>query len=92
MQLAYPGCNVEQKAKPAHPIEKLHFADLATLGGEPTDRVEYLAEKAEDPRASLGGRPFKTRIAFADIESGDYDSAAERKTGDDTKNFELCIA
>ena len=92
MQLAYPGCNVEQKAEPAHPVEKLHFADFATLGGKSTDRVEYLAEKAEDPRISLGRGAFKTRIAFADIERGDYDSAAEGNTGDDTKNFELCIA
>lgn len=68
MQLAYPGCDVEQKAEPAHPVEKLHFTDFATLGGKSTDRFEYLAEKAEDPRVSFGRGAFKTRIAFADVE------------------------
>ena len=92
MQLADPGCNVEQKAEPAHPIEKLHFADFATLGGKSTDRIEYLAEKAEDPRVGLGRGPLKTRIAFADVEGGDYDCTAERDTGDDTENFELGVA
>ena len=141
MQLANPGCDVEQKAEPTHPIEKLCFADFATLGWKSTDRVEYLAEKAEDPKIGIRRGPFKTRIAFADVEGGDYDSPAwivfsesvllvqrgmtsletrpesegsedvsqdsifcskeetksrkirtEGDTGDDTKNFELCIA
>ena len=92
MQLADPGRNVEQKAEPAHPVEELHFADFATLGGKSADRVEYLAEKAEDPRVGLGRGPFKTWIAFADVEGCDCNCAAEGDTGNDTENFELCIA
>lgn len=92
VQLTYPGSDVEQKAEPAHPVEKLHFADFATLGGKATDRLKYLAEKAKDPRVCLGRGPFKTRIAFADVERGDCDGAAKGDTGDDTENFELCIA
>ena len=92
MQLADPGCDIEQKPEPAHPIEELHFADFATLGGKPTDRIKHLAEKAEDPSVSLGRRAFKTRITFADITCGDYDGTTERDTGDDAQNLELCIA
>ena len=77
MQLADPGCNVEQKAEPAHPVEELHFADFATLWGKSTDRVEYLAKEAKDPRICLRRGAFKTRIAFADVERGDYDGAAK---------------
>lgn len=92
VQLADPGCNVEQKAEPTHPVEKLHFAYFATLGGKSTDRLEYLTEKAEDPRVSLGRGTFKTRIAFANVERSDHDGSAKGDTGDDTENFELCIA
>ena len=71
MQLTNPGCNVEEKAKPSHPVEKLHLADFAALGRKPTDRVEHLAEEAENPTLSLGRRAFKTRIAFANVGRGD---------------------
>ena len=92
MQLANPGCYVEQKAEPAHPVEKLYFADFATLRGESSDRVEHLAEKAEDPRFGLRRRSFKMRIAFTDVEGADDDCAAKGDTGDYTENLELCIA
>lgn len=92
MQLADPGRNVEQKSEPAHPVEKLHFTDFATLRGKSTDRVKYLAEKAEDPRVGLRRGPFKTRIAFADVEGGDHNCTAKGDTGDDTEDFELRVA
>ena len=92
MQLADPCCYVEQKAKPAHPVEKLYFADFATLRGKSADRFKDLAEKADDPRVSLGRGPFKTRITFADVKGADYDGAAKRDTGDHTENLELGIA
>lgn len=92
MQLADPGRNVKQEAEPAHPIEELYLTDFATLRGKSTDRLENLAEKAEDPRISLGRGPFKARIAFADVERADYDSATKRDACNHTENLELCIA
>ena len=92
MQLADPCCYVKQKAEPAHPIEKLYFADFATLRGKSADRLKDLAEKADNPRVSLGRGPFKTGITFADVEGADYDGAAKGDTGDHTENLELCIA
>ena len=92
MQLADPCCYVKQKAEPAHPIEKLYFADFAALRGQSADRLEDLAEKADDPRISLGRGAFKTRITFADVEGADYNSTAKGDAGDHTENLELCIA
>lgn len=92
VQLTDPCCDVKQKAEPAHPVEKLHFADFATLGRQSTNRLEYFTKEAEDPRIGLGRGPFKTWITFADVERSNENGTAERETGDDTENFELCIA
>lgn len=77
--------------QPAHPVEKLDFADLPDLGWKTPQRSENLAEEGDDADSRCRWRTFETRVSFPDVKAGEQDCAAKSKGSNDTQNLELRV-
>jgi len=70
----------------------LDFAYFTNLGRKTLQGGKDLAEEGDDADFLYRWRALETGVAFANVQAGDQDCAAESKSSDHTQDLELCVA